>query len=71
MPQITSDEPSKRLLLQGEQPSPIHPPEGCHFHARCPHAMPQCRVHYPVFIELSTKHRVSCHLYAEKKKTNE
>ena len=71
VPQITSDEPSKRLLLQGEQPSPIHPPEGCHFHARCPHAMPQCRVHYPVFIELSTKHRVSCHLYAEKKKTNE
>ena len=49
-------------VLRGEIPSPEHPPPGCHFHPRCPHAMPVCKKEYPVMRESGTT-RVACHLY--------
>jgi peptide/nickel transport system ATP-binding protein len=50
--------------LGSSYPNPIDPPEGCHFHPRCAHAMPVCRVDAPV---LSTRgrDRLACHLQSE------
>ena len=53
-----------RIILEGDVPSPINPPSGCHFHARCPHAMEECRVRAPRLLETTPDHWVSCHLHA-------
>src|SRR6266566_10117404 len=52
----------RRIRLEGEVPNPIHPPAGCHFHTRCPMAMPRCAVETPVRQELASGHSVACHL---------
>jgi len=46
----------------GEIPSPMHPPAGCHFHPRCPHAMPRCSSEVPMLREIAPGHRSACHL---------
>jgi peptide/nickel transport system ATP-binding protein len=51
------------IRLQGELPSPVSPPEGCHFHPRCPAAMPQCRQAYPQPTAVGVGHAVRCHLH--------
>jgi len=48
--------------VKGEIPSPLNPPSGCHFHPRCPHAMPRCKVEAPVLREVAPGRRSSCHL---------
>ena len=48
--------------IKGELPSPLHPPSGCHFHPRCPHAMDRCRIEAPVLREIASGHRSACHL---------
>jgi peptide/nickel transport system ATP-binding protein len=48
--------------VKGEIPSPLHPPPGCHFHPRCPHAMPRCSVEIPVLREIAPRHWSACHL---------
>jgi len=53
----------RRIRLEGDVPSPIRPPSGCHFHPRCPHAMAQCTVEAPVRKEVGPGHDVACHLY--------
>jgi peptide/nickel transport system ATP-binding protein len=50
----------KRLILQGDVPSPINPPPGCHFHTRCPYAIAECRVTAPLLIEVAPGHHVAC-----------
>ena len=57
------DEPREEIVLSGEVPSALNPPSGCHFHPRCPFAMPRCREEEPVLTELSPGHSVACHLY--------
>lgn len=49
--------------LAGEQPSAARPPQGCHFHPRCPQAMPVCRERYPDGIADGHGRLVRCHLY--------
>ena len=51
----------KRVVLQGDVPSPIRPPPGCHFHPRCPRAQAQCKVEAPVLRELAPGHVAACH----------
>ena len=52
-----------RIILKGDVPSPINPPAGCHFHARCPYAMPRCKVDVPALREVVPGHLASCHLH--------
>jgi peptide/nickel transport system ATP-binding protein len=56
----------KKMLLQGEPPSPINPPPGCRFHPRCPYAMDVCKKQEPPMIEVEPDHYVACWLYAKK-----
>jgi len=48
--------------IQGEMPSPLHPPTGCHFHPRCPHAMPRCKTETPTLRGIAVNHVSACHL---------
>lgn len=53
-----------RIPVAGEVPSPIHPPSGCAFHPRCPHANDRCRKEQPATIEQNGT-RVACHAVEE------
>ncbi|MBI4205694.1 MAG: dipeptide ABC transporter ATP-binding protein [Betaproteobacteria bacterium] len=59
------DRKTKRevIRLQGDLPSPVNPPPGCHFHPRCPAAMPQCKIAYPEKTRFTATHSTHCHLY--------
>lgn len=50
------------FAVKGEIPSPLRPPPGCHFHPRCPHAMPRCSVEKPILKEVAPAHFAACHL---------
>jgi peptide/nickel transport system ATP-binding protein len=50
------------FAVKGEIPSPLNPPSGCHFHPRCPHAMPRCSVEKPLLREIAPGHMSACHL---------
>ncbi|MDJ0926312.1 MAG: dipeptide ABC transporter ATP-binding protein [Gammaproteobacteria bacterium] len=56
----------KRIILEGEVPSPMNPPSGCPFHTRCPKVMDKCRQLAPDLERTGSaepEHLVSCHLY--------
>ena len=50
-----------RVILQGDVPSPIHPPPGCLFHLRCPSRRGDCSLRGPELSEISPNHFVACH----------
>jgi oligopeptide transport system ATP-binding protein len=54
----------KRIILQGDVPSPINPPSGCHFHTRCPYKEKICEEVEPAFKDIGGGHWVACHLRA-------
>jgi oligopeptide transport system ATP-binding protein len=52
---------TKRILLQGDLPSPANPPPGCSFHTRCPIAQERCKVETPALREIKAGHFSACH----------
>jgi peptide/nickel transport system ATP-binding protein len=53
---------SRRIILQGDVPSPVKPPSGCRFHTRCPYVEPRCRVETPAMRQIAPGHVAACHL---------
>jgi oligopeptide/dipeptide ABC transporter ATP-binding protein len=52
----------QKRVLQGDVPSPIKPPPGCHFHTRCPYVFDRCRAEPPLLREVKPGQMVACHL---------
>lgn len=55
---------TQRILLKGEVPSPINPPQGCRFHTRCPYAQERCRQEEPKLVQtaqMKVGHEAACH----------
>ena len=50
----------KRILLEGDVPSPLNPPPACHFHTRCPIAIDKCKVEEPPFVDYGGGHYAAC-----------
>ena len=53
----------QRIVLRGEVPNPVKPPDGCRFHPRCPKAMERCRNEEPEGREVKPGRFTACHLY--------
>jgi oligopeptide/dipeptide ABC transporter ATP-binding protein len=52
----------RKTVVQGDVPSPVRPPPGCHFHTRCPYAVERCKVEAPLLREIRPGQQVACHL---------
>jgi peptide/nickel transport system ATP-binding protein/oligopeptide transport system ATP-binding protein len=60
LPSLSRDKKSKRMLLKGDVPSPINPPQGCRFHTRCPNAKQTCAYEQPNLTTIKGNHQVRC-----------
>ena len=63
VPKVDPETGIEKIQLEGDVPSPINPPKGCHFHPRCPEAMPHCSEAYPDEISFTETHSCRCYLY--------
>jgi peptide/nickel transport system ATP-binding protein/oligopeptide transport system ATP-binding protein len=52
----------RRIVLEGELPSPAAPPAGCRFHTRCPYVFERCPAEQPLLRPVGARHDVACHL---------
>ena len=62
VPSPNPDTKRNRIVLEGDLPSPMHPPTGCVFHTRCPYATARCTTECPSMKHVNDGHRVACHL---------
>lgn len=60
VPDPKSKMKEKRIILEGDVPSPLNPPSGCRFHPRCPVAIDKCKEIEPQFVEISPGHTAAC-----------
>ncbi len=58
---------NKRIIMQGDIPSPLNAPSGCPFRTRCPKATEKCALERPKLIEVKPGHQVACHLVGQDK----
>ena len=61
-PELDPSKRSRKIAAKGELPSPIHPPKGCLFNTRCPHAFDRCFTERPQLTDRSASHQAACHL---------
>jgi len=64
VPVVEQETKIETVKLEGDPPSPINPPSGCHFHPRCAQAKPECSQSYPGVSDLGSGHVVRCYLYS-------
>lgn len=65
IPDPDLEKEKKRVILQGDVPSPINPPEGCPFVGRCSRACDICHKERPQLVEMRPGHKVACHMVKE------
>jgi oligopeptide/dipeptide ABC transporter ATP-binding protein len=61
IPDPRADARRERIVLEGDVPSPIHPPSGCRFHPRCPRATEVCSRVEPPLVDYGNGHLAACH----------
>jgi len=61
VPDPVVEESRQRILLEGDLPSPAHPPKGCNFCTRCQQVQDICEHEEPAFIEVAPGHYCACH----------
>ncbi|MHB1654533.1 MAG: ABC transporter ATP-binding protein [Desulfitobacteriaceae bacterium] len=67
IPEPSTKGKKKRIILEGDIPSPIDPPSGCKFRTRCFKTMEKCKNVHPEMVEVESNHFVRCHLYDARK----
>jgi oligopeptide transport system ATP-binding protein len=60
VPDPVVEEARRRIVLQGDVPSPINPPQGCRFHTRCPYMIETCKQVVPPLVEIKPSHFAAC-----------
>ena len=63
IPDPVVEEKRQRIILEGDVPTPVNPPKGCHFCTRCPKVMDVCKDNEPEFRDYGEEHFVACWLY--------
>lgn len=63
IPNPDKSKEKKRIMLEGEVPSPIKPPRGCKFHPRCKYKKKICTEEQPILKDLGNNHKIACHLF--------
>ena len=63
VPKMDEETGVEKIRLEGDVPSPINRPVGCHFHPRCPEVMPICKDEYPGATNFTQTHSCNCYLY--------